>query len=123
LFTGTLFILLVALVLWLWLLAIPEEEAVVDEVEERVEIAITADGFEPATVLIPAGTEVTWINQNIEPHWIASNPHPDHDELPGLNSNEAIGPEGSYSYTFEESGEYGYHDHLNPETNGVVIVE
>jgi plastocyanin len=90
---------------------------------ESPEVSITANGFEPNTILVSAGTKVTWVNRNSEPHWVASNPHPDHSDLPGLDSEEPLGPGESYSYVFKDSGRFGYHDHLNPETNGTVIVE
>jgi plastocyanin len=90
---------------------------------DPMEVLITANGFEPGTVLIKSGTEVMWINADSEPHRVTSNPHPEGDDLPGLDSVEPLGPGASYSYTFEQSGSYGYHDYYNPETNGVVEVE
>lgn len=91
---------------------------------EGVEVSMTPDaGFLPGTVLITPDTTVTWVNDGDEPQWPAANPHPDHDSLPGLDAGEPVYPGDSYSYTFTEPGEHGYHDHLNPETNGTVIVE
>lgn len=89
----------------------------------QVEVAITEEGFAPETILINPGTTVTWINRDDGPHRVASNPHPEHDALPGFDAGDPIFPDESYSYTFTEAGEFDYHDHLNPETNGTIVVE
>ncbi len=92
--------------------------------EATAQVEITKDGFIPATLFVPKGTQVTWTNKDSQPHHIASNPHPEHDGLAGLDSNDAIGIEGgTYEYTFDTPGEYTYHDHLNPLINGTVVVE
>lgn len=88
-----------------------------------VEIEITKDGFSPATVLIDKGTKVTWINKDSDPHRVAANPHPEHSSLPGLDSKEPIGPNGSYSFAFDKPGTYTYHDHYNPTLNGTIEVK
>lgn len=107
-----------------WFIVADQDESDDPAASEGVEITTTAEaGFLPGTVLITPDTTVTWLNQGDEPVWVASNPHPDHDGLPGLDAGEPIFPGETYSYTFTETGEHSYHDHLNPETNGTVIVE
>lgn len=102
----------------------PSTVTVPNEVEEsEVEINITKDGFVPSAIIISKGTKVTWVNTDTGPHRIASNPYPDHTELPSLDSKEALGPETTYTYTFNETGTFGYHDHYQPTTNGTVVVE
>lgn len=119
---------LVALVLLgaaLWLFATDREEMsqTGDPAQDSgMVISITNDGFSPGTVLITPGTTVTWTNDSDGPAHIASNPHPEHDGLSGFDSAEPIFIGDSYTFTFEEPGTYGYHDHLNPETNGTVEV-
>ena len=88
------------------------------------QIEITKNGFLPATITIPKGTKLTWTNKDDKPHRVASNPHPEHTGLAGLDSKDVIGIDGgTYSYTFDQPGEYTYHDHLNPLTNGTIIVQ
>lgn len=89
---------------------------------EPVKIIMTADEFSPATLLINVGTTVSWVNQDTEPFIVASDPHPEHTDLPGLYSQEPIGPGDSYEHTFTESGTYGYHNHLDPLQTGEVVV-
>lgn len=107
----------------IWQLILGQREGQPQPVEtEEVRVSITSDGFVPETVLVTTGTTVTWINEDDELHRVASNPHPTHDDLLGLDSGEAIGLGESYSFTFDDPGEFGYHDHLDPETNGTVVV-
>lgn len=87
------------------------------------QVEITAAGFVPETLNVPAGTKVTWVNKDSSPHRVASNPYPDNSGLPGLDSKAAIGPHDSYSYTFAKAGSFTYHDQYSPTTNGQVTVK
>lgn len=93
------------------------------EEEEALEVTITKDGFVPATLKISKGTTVTWTNKDTVPHLVASNPHPEHTGLSGFEAETPIEPDNTYSYTFDETGTYTYHDHLSPTSNGTIIVE
>lgn len=86
-------------------------------------VQITAGGFVPATLKVPYGTEVEWINADSEPRRVASNPHPDHSDVPGLNSKDSIQPGGSYKFIVTQPGTVGYHDHTRPTVNGTLQVE
>ena len=55
-------------------------------------------------------------------HEQASDPHPTHNQLLGLDSVGDI-PQGSYfAYTFSEKGIFGYHNEKKPEEAGTIIV-
>ncbi len=90
--------------------------------ENEVRVQITKDGFDPALLGIKQGTKVTWTNDDTAPHSVASNPHPEHTALSGLDSKEPLGSSATYSYTFNEPGTFSYHDHLNPTMNATIIV-
>jgi plastocyanin len=85
-------------------------------------VEITADGFSPATLKVPVGAKVVWVNKDSNPHRVASNPYPDGTDLPGLDSKDPIGPDSTYAYTFSKTGTFGYHDHYKPSTNGQITV-
>jgi plastocyanin len=89
---------------------------------EDVVVNIIESDFIPPRLLVSKGTKVTWTNKGTKPHRIASNPHPEHTGLAGLDSKEPIGPGASYSYTFNEAGTFDYHDHFKPTLNGTVEV-
>lgn len=85
-------------------------------------VQITAEGFVPATVMVLPGSLVTWTNTDNKPHRVASNPHPTHSDVQGLESPD-IAPGESYTYRYGQQGSFGYHDHLNFTRTGTVIVE
>jgi plastocyanin len=90
---------------------------------EGARVTIAAGGFMPGTIRIQAGQAVTWINNNSARHQIASDPHPSHTSLPGLES-APLDQDADYSFVFTRPGTYTYHDHLNPQGfKGVVIVD
>mgnify|MGYP001611617938 CR=1 FL=1 len=90
----------------------------------QAEVTVTKGGFLPATIRVKKGTIVTWTNTDEAAHQVASDPHPTHDKLKGLGDGEVLAKGESFSFTFEKSGSYSYHDHLNPlKFNGKVVVE
>lgn len=89
----------------------------------RAVVNITSSGFAPPEVTVRLGGTVTWQNDDTQPHWPASDPHPDHTNLPGLDALTGLTPGKSYSYTFTKSGTFTYHDHLQSSTRGTVVVE
>lgn len=92
--------------------------------ESATEIISMGDaGFSPATLTVPAGTTVIFVNDGQAAHWPASVVHPTHEVLPGFDSKRGIATGDRYSYTFSETGTWRFHDHLNPQLTGTVIVE
>ncbi len=85
-------------------------------------VSITSAGFEPASLTIKKGTEITWTNDDTSPHQLQANPHPTGKSLPGLTS-EILNNKQTYRYTVNKAGSFGYHDHLNPAINGNLNVK
>jgi len=86
-------------------------------------VSITKDGFVPATIQIKKGSQVTWTNNDTNPHRVVTDPHPAHTNLKGLDSDPLATGE-SFTFTFEKTGTYGYHDEMNPlKIKGTVIVK
>ncbi|MBI4021854.1 MAG: cupredoxin domain-containing protein [Candidatus Andersenbacteria bacterium] len=86
-------------------------------------ISMKDTGFSPATLSVAAGTTVVFVNDGQALHQPASAIHPTHELLPGFDSKRGIATGDRYSYTFSEAGNWKYHDHLNPQVTGVIIVE
>lgn len=64
--------------------------------------------FQPARITVSKGTKVTWTNKEAPIHFVNTDPHPSHNNLPDLNSLDL--KEGqTYSYTFKPVGEWAYH--------------
>ncbi|SRR6266542_396028 len=87
-------------------------------------VQITDTAFVPQTVKIKQGQSVTWINTDTRLHQVAADPYPSHSKLPSLFSQESLATNESYTFTFDKTGTFTYHDPLNPTTlKATVIVE
>lgn len=93
------------------------------EAAETAEISYTNDGFSPKTTTVEEGITVTWVNESEGQMWIASSVHPTHGELPELDQQNGVSSGGEFSFQFDQSGEWDYHNHLNPSQKGTVVVE
>ena len=94
-------------------------------------VEIASSGFSPDTLTINLGETVAFINKDSKASWPASALHPTHNVYPekggcigslfdvcrGLEQGQ------SWSFTFNEKGTWGYHDHLNPSLRGKIIVQ
>lgn len=100
----------------------PRQATPVIRPSKEAQVAITNNGFEPATLTVKKGTKVTWTNNGQTAHQIASNPHPSHDELKKLYS-DVLNEKQSYGFSFSKAGKFNYHDELNPVVNGQIIVK
>lgn len=93
------------------------------EQTQKNTITITANGFSPAEITVKAGESVTWVNSDSSDHQVNSAPHPTHTDYQPLNTVGLIKAGESKSLIFPTAGTYKYHDHLNPQLTGTVIVE
>jgi plastocyanin len=83
--------------------------------ESRVRIEEFA--FVPRELTIPAGTRVTWVNQDDVPHTATSS-----DAPPAFDSR-TLDTDGVYSFTFTKSGTYRYYCKVHPRMTATVIVK
>ena len=79
-------------------------------------VAVTIQNFAfiPASVTVPAGTTVTWTNQDSAPHQVASDT--------GAFSSITLGQGGKYSFTFTSPGTYPYHCSIHTFMKGTITV-
>ena len=116
----------------------PSEESKEEAATLKENTVIYTDaGYPPANLLIKKGDTVTFKNQSSSSMWPASAIHPTHRVYDGASldqhcpdtSNSAfdactgILPGGSWSFKFDKTGSWKYHDHLNPQNLGTIIVE
>lgn len=110
-------------------------------------IHITDDGFSPKEVTIKKGETITWKNDGTKASWPASAMHPTHTVYPEadyeaegsymgskacVSEGEAkdgafdpckgIEPGQEWSFTFNQTGSWGFHDHLNARHTGKITV-
>ncbi|TSC78536.1 MAG: Uncharacterized protein G01um101433_201 [Parcubacteria group bacterium Gr01-1014_33] len=86
-------------------------------------IEMTLQGFSPASVTVPVGTTVRFVNRDSVGLWPASDLHPTHGICPGFDSQGPLGPGETYEFTFTAAKTCPMHDHLHPSLRGVVVVE
>src|SRR5690348_9557736 len=84
--------------------------------DQPVATSITIDNFSftPKEITVSKGTTVTWINHDDVPHTVVS---PDKKF-----KSRALDTDDKYSFTFSDSGTYGYFCSVHPVMIGKVIV-
>lgn len=81
----------------------------------EVEVKIDNFAFVPATITIPAGTSIRWLNEDETIHNVVSSDKSFRSKA--LDTNE------EFSFTFTKPGTYSYICSLHPRMTGKVIVE
>lgn len=95
-------------------------------------VQYSSSGFSPETMRIERGETVTWQSSGSS-MWVAVDQHPTHAQYDGTSLQEhcnnggdvfdQCGTGNTYSFTFEKTGEWNYHNHRQAGHTGTVIVE
>ena len=85
-------------------------------------IMLTQDGFSPSTITIQKGDSISWVNKSGKDATVNSDPHPTHTLYPPLNVGRFANGE-TLTLTFDATGTYGYHNHLDASQKGTILVE
>jgi len=85
---------------------------------ESAEIHIKNFSFGPASLKVKAGTAVTWINDDEEPHNVVNIGQPTRVFRSGGMDGDA-----RYSFTFDTPGTYQYICSVHPYMQGEVVVQ
>ncbi len=112
----------------------PENSDTVDSVSADATVYYTSGGFQPQQVTVDEGDTVRWVNNASGGMWVGSNDHPTHTKYDGTSTREHCPNPGSdtfdqcssgdsYSFTFNKTGEWGYHNHVAAFDKGTVTVE
>ena len=80
------------------------------------EIKIDNFSFAPQTITIPAGTQVTWTNQDDIPHTVVS------DDKTTFKSR-ALDTDEKFSFTFTKPGTYEYFCSIHPKMTAKIVVQ
>jgi plastocyanin len=75
---------------------------------------LTTDAFAPNPVDIPAGTTVTWVNNDSTVHSSTSNA--------GVWASPAMIPGDRFSFTFQSAGTFTYRCAIHPNMVGTITV-
>lgn len=99
-------------------------------------VTLKESGFFPQTLTVTKGTIVTFVNNSSGQMWVASDPHPTHNGYDGTTRDEhcASGYTGpapfdecavkdTFTFTFDKVGSWGYHNHLDHDQTGTIVVK
>lgn len=100
-------------------------------------VTYTNSGYSPSVITVNTGDIVTFVNNSSSQMWTASAIHPTHRVYPDtdimqcgiipsgtmFDACNGTNSGGSWSFTFQNSGTWKYHNHLNPGHTGTVVVE
>jgi plastocyanin len=82
-----------------------------------MEVKIDNFTFGPATLTVPVGTTVTWINKDDIPHTVVSTDDPKAFKSKVLDTDE------KFTFTFSKAGNYPYFCSIHPKMTGKVVVQ
>ena len=80
------------------------------------EVVIEDFAFSPATLTVAAGTKVTWVNHDEEPHTVMSADKQMPFKSPALDTND------KFSFVFAKPGTYKYFCTIHSHMVGTIVV-
>jgi len=98
-------------------------------------VTYTDSGYSPKEMTISKGDTVVFKNESSRTSWPASAVHPTHTVYPGSSIQKCGGSDiifdacrdletgEEWSFTFNEAGSWGYHNHRRAFNTGKIIVE
>lgn len=88
---------------------------------ERFALTYTDDGFTPRDFTVARGTIIIISNNSSRDVQFSSNDHPEHKGNTLMNL-KVLSPGKSTSYPANQTGLWGFHDHLDSSKTGAVTV-
>jgi plastocyanin len=82
---------------------------------EPIKIGMKEFMFSPVTITVPAGSQVTWMNMDDEPHTVVSDT--------GMFRSGGIDTNETFSFKFDKPGTYHYTCSIHPRMIGTIIVQ
>lgn len=83
-------------------------------------ITIANNAVTPKNIVVPLGSQVTFVNNDSRSHDMESNPHPEHTDCPALSQVGFLNPgESRQSGNLNIARVCGFHDHNLAEVTGL----
>ncbi len=90
-------------------------------------VTITSSGVSPKNLLVPRGSQVTFMNNDNRPHDMVSDPHPEHTDCPEFDQVGYLVPgQSRQTGNLNTARVCGYHDHndgLNARWQGNITIQ
>ena len=116
-----------------------EEIVKVESLRDPNTITYSESGFFPAELVIQQGDTVTFRNDSSQKMWPATAVHPSHTVYPGSSIQKCFDEQAEksvlfdacsdieegqeWSFMFNETGSWSYHNHRRWSERGTIIVE
>ena len=89
-------------------------------------ITVTSSGASPRTLTVPAGSRVTFVNNDSRAHEMNSDPHPSHTDCPELNQVGFLSAgQSRQTGNLNTVRTCGFHDHgrsTNTSLQGTIVI-
>jgi len=86
-----------------------------EDSNDKYRVTIDNFSFTPASLTVPAGTTVTWVNRDDVPHTVVSTEKK--FKSPVLDTEE------QFSYKLTDPGTYEYYCSIHPKMTGKIVVQ
>jgi plastocyanin len=80
-----------------------------------LQILIKDFAFSPMSLTVKAGTTVTWVNKDDEPHTVVSDS--------GLFRSGAVDADDTFAFKFDKPGTYHFSCSSHPRMIGTIVVQ
>jgi plastocyanin len=87
-----------------------------DKPASSAAVKIDNFSFGPASITIPAGSTVTWTNNDDVPHVVTSDDNK-------MFKSKALDTDDRFSFTFTKSGTYNYYCAIHPKMTAKIVVQ
>jgi plastocyanin len=85
------------------------------ETAESTKVVVKDFMFTPVSLTVKAGSTVTWVNMDDEPHTVVSNTQ--------LFRSGALDTKETFSFKFTEPGTYHFACSIHPRMVGTIVVQ
>ncbi|HEU4716010.1 MAG TPA: cupredoxin domain-containing protein [Candidatus Saccharimonadales bacterium] len=85
-------------------------------------ITYSDSGYSPSTITVKSGDTIAIKNTSSSEMQFDSDPHPIHTDDEELNAGP-VAPGQTVTFTVTTTGTYGYHNHLNPNDTGTIVIK
>jgi len=88
----------------------------VTQLRQRVvRVTIHNFAFQPARLVVSAGTRIIWTNTDSDPHTV--------DGTKGLWSSDALDTGNQFARVFKKVGTFSYYCSIHPYMHGTIVVK
>jgi plastocyanin len=84
-------------------------------------VTIANNTVSPTTIVVPRGTQVTFVNNDNRSHDVQSDPHPEHTDCPEIGQVGFLNPgQSRQTGNLNIARTCGYHDHSAPDVKSLL---